>query len=97
MLNYYRWFPRGKIFFLAPTKPLVNQQKDAIECLNSVDSNDIIEITGQVPQKKREGFYYDKRLFFMTPQTLENDLEKGILDPKDIVLIVIGNFFEIKY
>jgi superfamily II RNA helicase len=28
MYNYYRWF-RGKIIFLAPTKPLVNQQIDA--------------------------------------------------------------------
>jgi ERCC4-related helicase len=26
MLNFYRWFPTGKIVFCAPTKPLVTQQ-----------------------------------------------------------------------
>jgi len=89
MLNYYRWFPRGKIFFLAPTKPLVNQQKDAIECLKSVNSDDIIEITGKVPTKKRSAYYYEKRMFFMTPQTLEHDLEKSVLNAKDVVLVVV--------
>lgn len=34
MYNYYRWFPLGKIVFLAPTKPLVDQQRDA--CLYKV-------------------------------------------------------------
>ena len=29
MYNFYRWFTKGKIVFLAPTKPLVTQQIDA--------------------------------------------------------------------
>jgi hypothetical protein len=29
MFNFYRWFPNGKILFLAPTRPLVEQQADA--------------------------------------------------------------------
>jgi ERCC4-related helicase len=90
MLNFYRWFPLGKIFFLAPTKPLVTQQKDAIECLNSIDSGHIIEITGSVNQKKRQTYYYEKRMFFMTPQTLENDLEKGLVLPEDVCLVIFG-------
>lgn len=29
----------------------------------------------------------------MTPQTLNNDLQKGVCDPQDLVLIVIGSCF----
>lgn len=29
MYNYWRWFPRGKIIFMAPTKPLVVQQVES--------------------------------------------------------------------
>ena len=33
MYNYYRWFPTGKIVFMAPTKPLVAQQIEACHVL----------------------------------------------------------------
>lgn len=29
MYNFWRWFPRGKIIFMAPTKPLVTQQVES--------------------------------------------------------------------
>ena len=29
MYNFYRWFPRGRIVFTAPTRPLVHQQIEA--------------------------------------------------------------------
>lgn len=32
----------------------------------------------------------DKRVLYMTPQTLVNDLASGLADPLDIILIVIG-------
>ena len=93
ILNYYRWFPEGKIFFLAPTRPLVNQQKAAVECLKGVDENDLLELTGSVRAKKRQEHYEQKKLFFMTPQTIENDLANGLIDPTKIVLIIFGKLF----
>ena len=32
-----------------------------------------------------------KRVFFMTPQTLVNDLATGICDPLNVILIVVGS------
>ncbi len=34
MYNFYRWFPSGKVIFVAPTRPLVMQQAQA--CYNIV-------------------------------------------------------------
>lgn len=89
MLNFYRWTQKAKIVFVAPTKPLVSQQVEA--CLNiaGIPRSDTTLLTGETPPVLREGAWESKRLFFMTPQTLMNDLSKGYADPKSIVLLVI--------
>ena len=89
MLNFYRWTKSAKIVFVAPTKPLVAQQVDA--CLNvaGIPRSQTTRLDGDVPPVVREGEWERKRLFFMTPQTLMNDLSKGYADPKSIVLLVV--------
>ncbi|KAJ2928868.1 hypothetical protein H1R20_g8225, partial [Candolleomyces eurysporus] len=89
MLNYYRWFPEGKIVFVAPTKPLVAQQIIASHETCGIPGSDATELTGQVQSATRSRYWQEKRVFYMTPQTLESDLESGICDPMDIVLLVI--------
>ena len=86
--NFYKWYPKGKIFFLAPSKPLVSQQYECILKITKFDKNDICELTGNILKKERINFYKNKKIFFMTPQTLENDLIKKSFDPTEIVLII---------
>ncbi|BEI90429.1 uncharacterized protein CcaverHIS019_0304990 [Cutaneotrichosporon cavernicola] len=89
MLNFYRWFPTGKIVFLAPTRPLVNQQIEACQLTCGIPSQDAAVMTGQsMPAKKRDVMWDERRVFYCTPQTLDNDLRRGAVDPRDIVLAV---------
>ncbi|KAJ6249582.1 fanconi anemia group m protein [Anaeramoeba flamelloides] len=87
MYNYYRWFPTGKILFLAPTKPLIHQQIGAVRKFVGFKS-DCCEITGEISSTKREPLWERNRVFFGTPQTVANDLETGICPAKDIVCVV---------
>lgn len=89
MLNYFRWTKKAKIIFVAPTKPLASQQVEA--CLNvaGIPRSQATLLTGETAPSLREGEWEKRRLFFMTPQTLQNDLSKGYADPKSIALLVI--------
>ncbi|KAG2123566.1 P-loop containing nucleoside triphosphate hydrolase protein [Suillus clintonianus] len=89
MLNFYRWFPKGKVVFVAPTKPLVAQQIDACHRTCGIPGCDAVELTGNNPRMYRSRMWEDKRVFYMTPQTLINDLTTENCDARDIVLMVI--------
>jgi len=46
MYNFWRWYPFGKIVFLAPTKPLVAQQINACYEVMGIPRFNMIELTG---------------------------------------------------
>lgn len=89
MYNFYRWYPEGKIIFVAPTRPLVTQQ--IVECkkISGIPSSDCVELTGTISREKRSVQWKQRRVFFATPQVIENDLESSILPAKQVKCLVI--------
>ena len=57
MYNYYRWFPRRKLIFMAPTKPLVAQQINACYDIMGIPVKDTAEMTGKI----FESLEFDKK------------------------------------
>ena len=89
MLNYYRWTSNAQIVFMAPTKPLIAQQMEACFHIVGISRNDTVLMTGESSPGIRAEEWLQRRVFFMTPQTVINDLKTGICDPKRIVLLVV--------
>ncbi|KAK9469410.1 P-loop containing nucleoside triphosphate hydrolase protein [Lipomyces arxii] len=90
MLNWYRWTASAKIVFMAPTRPLVTQQAEACYNLVGIPRHDTaIFVGGLASPTVRDEVWRHRRVVFATPQTVENDLKRGSLDPKDVVLVVV--------
>ncbi|CAN1175609.1 DEAD-box ATP-dependent RNA helicase FANCM [Linum perenne] len=89
MYNYFRWFPKGKIVFTAPSRPLVIQQIEACHNIMGIPQEWAIEMTGQICPIKRTGLWESKRVFFVTPQVLEKDIQAGTCPVKSLVCLVI--------
>ncbi|XP_073845321.1 FA complementation group M isoform X2 [Musca autumnalis] len=74
MYNLYRWYPKGKVIFMAPTRPLVNQQIEACQNIMPFPRKDTVELTGRLPKAKRAELWKTKRVFFATPQVVQSDI-----------------------
>ena len=82
MYNYYRWFTlsngnsscSGKIIFLAPTLPLVNQQIEACYKIAPIPGHETAVLTGRLKASERKELWKTKRVFYCTPQTVQKDL-----------------------
>ena len=89
MLNWFRWTRDAQIVFVAPTRPLVAQQIKACYEIVGIPASETTMLTGTIPPGIRAEEWRTKRVFFMTPQTIQNDLKTGICDPKRLVLLVV--------
>lgn len=89
MYNYFRWFPEGKIVFTAPSRPLVLQQIEACHNIVGIPQEWTIDMTGMINPAKRASFWRSKRVFFVTPQVLEKDIQSGTCLMKYLVCLVI--------
>jgi len=86
---------KGKIIFLAPTKPLVEQHFSTVSSF--FKDQKVGMLTGSKPKDKRLEIWNENMIFVATPQVIENDA--GTIDIGDASLIVfdeahraVGNY-----
>ncbi|XP_062378113.1 Fanconi anemia group M protein isoform X2 [Sardina pilchardus] len=89
MYNFYRWYPHGKIVFMAPTKPLVAQQIEACYKVMGIPQEHMAELTGSTPAQQRRELWRLKRVFFLTPQVMVNDLSRNTCPATQVKCVVI--------
>lgn len=79
---------RGKVFFLAPTRPLVQQHHQTFTDKTFFEDEELILVTGRYPPEKRVSLYRAGKIVFATPQCVRNDLKNRLLTLEDVSLIV---------
>nr|XP_061798264.1 Fanconi anemia group M protein-like [Nerophis lumbriciformis] len=89
MYNFYRWYPAGKIVFMAPTKPLVAQQIEACYNVMGIPQEHMAELTGSTAAHRRQEVWRSKRVFFLTPQVMMNDLSRNTCPALQVKCVVI--------
>ncbi|KAL6478137.1 hypothetical protein MHYP_G00139720 [Metynnis hypsauchen] len=89
MYNFYRWYPSGRIVFMAPTKPLVAQQIEACYKVMGIPQQHMAELTGSIPALQRRELWRSRRVFFLTPQVMMNDLSRNTCPGSQVKCVVI--------
>lgn len=91
--------PDSKVLFLAPSRPLVDQQARYLKRVLDLDENLVVCLTGQDSPESRKTSWRDARVIIMTPQALQNDLIQSSYDLSEVSLIVfdeahrgVGNY-----
>lgn len=78
----------GKVMFLAPTKPLVQQHKREFNNLLDIPKDQLKVLTGDTRPNQREKEWKNNQIFFATPQIVENDLISDIIPVEEFSLII---------
>ncbi len=83
-----RKLDEGKVMFLAPTRPLVEQHMDTFQELLEIEEDDMVVMTGSTSPEERYELWREKRVFFGTPQVVENDLIAGEVPEEEFSLVI---------
>ena len=74
----------GKSLFLAPTKPLVEQQAEFYRDALTIPDDEIVVFTGEVRPDDRAELWDSARVVIATPQVVENDLVGNRISLADV-------------
>jgi Fanconi anemia group M protein len=77
---------KGKVLFLAPTKPLVEQHARFIKKHIVCEPPTIF--TGEMLPAKRKKLWQESQVIAATPQVISNDIVSGQIDLNDVSLII---------
>ncbi|ABK14026.1 MAG: DEAD/DEAH box helicase [Methanothrix sp.] len=78
---------KGRVLFLAPTRPLVEQHAAFLRrVLTSPDL--VASVTGETDPESRAEIWRSCRIAVSTPQVVENDLLSGRMDLRDVSLVI---------
>ncbi len=81
-------YPDGKVLFLAPSRPLVDQQARFLRRVMDIEEDLIVRLTGHDSPEDRQRAWMNAKVIVMTPQAVQNDLIQMRYELSDVVLIV---------
>ncbi|MFP4170144.1 MAG: helicase-related protein [Methanomassiliicoccales archaeon] len=76
----------GKVLFLAPTKPLVEQHAHFLK--ENLMGKTVTVMTGEVPPGEREVQWIENDVIVSTPQVMANDLRYERISLRDVHLVI---------
>ncbi|MFW9973946.1 MAG: ERCC4 domain-containing protein [Candidatus Thorarchaeota archaeon] len=92
-------YPNSKVLFLAPSRPLVDQQARYLRRALDIDETLVVCLTGHDAPDQRRNDWKGARVIVMTPQALQNDLVQRSYNLELVSLVVfdeahrgVGNY-----
>lgn len=79
MYNIYRWYPLGKIIYVAPKRGMIDEQKAACERFMKFLPTDVVDVHN-VKVSERPRYWMGKRVVFISSTMMMSDINRSAQD-----------------